>query len=99
MDPKLIDSCNTDPRCSTTNTKATHIVPKITTTPFIMYLVWLSVRGFLQYGLKKSSNKTADIEFKPVDNELRAALNTPATKSPGKPGKFPKTSITNNGKS
>lgn len=74
----------------------------------------------------KSSKMTADMEFKPVDSELKfpdvlgklkrmklrqnqrnvniathlnAALKTPETKSPGKPGKSPNNRITSKGSS
>lgn len=37
-EPKLIDNCKTDPSFSTTNTKPTHIDPKIATTALMIIL-------------------------------------------------------------
>lgn len=55
--------------------------------------IWRSVKGFLSKGLTMSCDMTHAIELRPVESELRAALNTPATKSPGMPGKDPKVRI------
>lgn len=96
---KLMVSCKTVPIFCTTTTKARHITPTQTTTERIIQLMAKSDNGRLTNGLKKSSNTTADMEFKHVDNELRAALNTPAMNRPDKPGISPNVFITNNGSS
>lgn len=44
------------------------------TTDFKRICVALSLRVFLLYDLKKSSNITADMEFNPVDNELNIVI-------------------------
>lgn len=117
-------TCNTwDPVFSTTNTSATQITPRTTTVSFSKMSAVLGVKGVFLNGLMKSSNTTAAIEFKPVDNELKyehrqvfillpqfqyaqlkgnnlnAALNTPATKRPGRPGYPLNIFITSNGNS
>lgn len=96
---KLIVSCSTVPIFCTTTTKATQITPTQTTTERIIQLTAKFERGRLTNGLKKSSKTTADMEFRHVDSELRAALNTPAIKRPDRPGISPRVSITNSGSS
>lgn len=96
---KLIVSCKTVPIFSTTPTRIKQISPTITTTDRIIQLIALALNGCVVNGLTKSSRITADIEFKHVDNELRAALNIPATNTPVRPGKSPRISITNSGRS
>lgn len=96
---KLIVSCKTVPIFCTTTTSATHKIPTPTTTDRIIQLTARFDNGRLTNGLKKSSNTTADIEFKHVDNELKAALKTPAINKPDNPGNSPSTSITNSGNS
>lgn len=59
------------PACSTTKTRATQIVPRMTTVSFIKMSAPLRVKGVFIKGLTKSSSTTAAMEFKPVDNELK----------------------------
>lgn len=99
MASKLMVNCRTVPIFCTTTTRATQIKPTQTTTDRIIQLTAKFDNGRLTNGLKKSSNTTADIEFRQVDSELRAALNTPAMKRPDKPGISPNVSMTNSGKS
>lgn len=97
---KLIVSCSTVlPIFSTINTKQRQKIPTPTTTKRIIQLIVCSVSGCLTKGLTKSSRTTADIEFKQVERELNAALNTPATNNPVRPGNSCSVCITNNGKS
>uniref|UniRef100_A0A1Y1LMK1 Uncharacterized protein n=1 Tax=Photinus pyralis TaxID=7054 RepID=A0A1Y1LMK1_PHOPY len=86
MAPILIVNCNTAPNFSTTKTRATQIAPKITMVLFMSMFTFLSVNFSTKSGLQKSSKTTAAMELRPVDKELRAALKTPATNNPGKPG-------------
>lgn len=99
MASRLMVNCRTVPMCSTMYTRNTHNTPTDTTTERIIQLMAVSDNGLLTKGLIKSSNTTADMEFRQVDKELKAALNTPAMKRPVKPGYSPKVSITNSGNS
>lgn len=83
---RLMVNCNTVPIFCTTITSATQMIPTHTTTERMMQLMAKFDNGFFANGLKKSSNTTADIEFRHVDNELSAALNTPAINRPDNPG-------------
>lgn len=97
MLPNDMDNIKTDPIFSTTNTNATQIAPKMTTTLLMMYFVCDTVNGFFTKGLKKSSNMTADMELRPVESDDNAAENTPATNMPTNPGELPNKSITSSG--
>lgn len=83
---RLIVNCKTVPIFSTTYTKATQITPTTTTTDLIIQLICLTLSGDFTNVLKKSSNTTADNEFKHVDKELNAAEKTPAMNNPERPG-------------
>jgi hypothetical protein len=94
---KLIVNCNTVPAFSTTYTMQTDEIPITTTVDLMTQLIIRSVNGFFANGFTKSSKTTADIEFRHVDKELRAAEKTPEMKRPLNPGNSPNVSITNNG--
>lgn len=96
---KLIVNCKTVPNFSTTYTRHKQTTPTPTTTDLIIQFIALSDNGLSTNGFTKSSRTTADIEFKHVDKELRAALKTPAMNNPERPGYSDKVSNTNNGKS
>lgn len=90
--PVIVAICKTVPIFSTKNTKGMQVKPKKVTIALNRMPFCLSVKS--TNGFTKSSEITQAIEFKPVDRELKAALNTPATKRPGNPGTAPNMRIT-----
>lgn len=90
MAPILIDNCkkiqkkgktiqetltwSTAPSFSTTKTKPTQIAPKTNTVNFINKFASRLDNSRGKKGLQKSSNTTADMEFKAVDRELDSKL-------------------------
>lgn len=99
IDSKLIVNCKTVPIFSTTFTSNKHKIPTPTTTDLMIQFIDLSDKGFLTNGFTKSSKTTADIEFKHVESELKAALKTPAMNRPASPGYSDNVSSTKRGRS
>uniref|UniRef100_A0A034VVA2 Uncharacterized protein n=1 Tax=Bactrocera dorsalis TaxID=27457 RepID=A0A034VVA2_BACDO len=97
IDCIVADSCNTIPIFSTMYTSPIALTPKTITMVRITIATVVSLIGLRTFGLIKSSSNTAAKEFKRVETELNAALNTADTKRPGRPGNLPNTCITSNG--
>lgn len=84
----------TPPNFSTMNKKPIAAAPNTKMQVFTKIAAHFSLGYTLKHPLRMSSSKTAEVEFRTTDSELKAAPNTPAMNRPGIPLNLPTVCIT-----